>query len=443
MYSVGMAAAVFLDVVQAVFLIRIIIGIFFDRKPLGKMEINESMLCILVFAPILVLLNVMLYAKWNNVAFIITWFSVILILSEKYIEMEWGKGGVLWLVGLFVMPVADAGLMLIIVLTMESLQTESAGFMMMLMLFQKSLYAVIFYLMSEHYVRKKLVWNRKYSMPFGVVVIYSLVAEVLLFSWIWEMKVLNQYSWLLLGAALAIVIMDAWFAVTVIRLSERERKEEEIRMLRLQNQFQEERLSQMQSEERRIRQMRHDYKNHLTNMEELLKQKKYTELSAYLKEVGAHYLKQSSGYIDTKNPVISASVNTKFRICHEEGIYVSSRIAGDYRMMDGFHIGIVLVNLLDNAIEASRSEIKKEICLEMKADEHYINIIVKNRISRSVLEGNAKLVTTKSDIRLHGFGLGHVREIIQNKDGMFEVYEESGYFCAHGLIPVRNVKVTE
>lgn len=67
--------------------------------------------------------------------------------------------------------------------------------------------------------------------------------------------------------------------------------------------------------------------------------------------------------------------------------------------MDNFHVIILLLNILDNAIEAScREENEKRINLVVRKKEEYVSILVENKITASVLDTNPNLKTTKRRI---------------------------------------------
>jgi sensor histidine kinase regulating citrate/malate metabolism len=56
---------------------------------------------------------------------------------------------------------------------------------------------------------------------------------------------------------------------------------------------------------------------------------------------------------------------------------------------------VLLGNALDNAIEGIAPTGNREIHLELRIIENFFMISIKNTISRSVLENNPKLISTK------------------------------------------------
>lgn len=94
--------------------------------------------------------------------------------------------------------------------------------------------------------------------------------------------------------------------------------------------------------------------------------------------------------------------------------------------MDSIEYGVVLSNLLDNAIEAEEQEKEENryICLNIGVEQNMIHLVVSNYISESVLQNNALLETSKKNKQLHGIGLRGVKEFVNNKEGEIEILKK-------------------
>ena len=86
--------------------------------------------------------------------------------------------------------------------------------------------------------------------------------------------------------------------------------------------------------------------------------------------------------------------------------------------MKGIDFSAVFSNAVDNAIEHERKETKKEIAISVYEKKGYDVISVKNRISKSILETNPNLSSTKNDSEKHGFGVSQIKEIAESYEGM-------------------------
>ena len=101
--------------------------------------------------------------------------------------------------------------------------------------------------------------------------------------------------------------------------------------------------------------------------------------------------------------------------------------------MASIEYGVMLSNLLDNAIEAEEQEKEENryIRLNIGMEQEMLHLVVGNYISESVLKNNALLETSKNNKQLHGIGLKGVKEFVQYKEGEIEVFEENHMFVVH------------
>ena len=96
----------------------------------------------------------------------------------------------------------------------------------------------------------------------------------------------------------------------------------------------------------------------------------------------------------------------------------------------------LVMNLLDNAIDASKKEKNGDIHIHMHVMKSYLSIQVKNKISEDVLEKNPQLLTSKEDSRNHGYGLRIIRSIVEKYNGIIRIYIQTGYFCVDILLEI-------
>ena len=82
------------------------------------------------------------------------------------------------------------------------------------------------------------------------------------------------------------------------------------------------------------------------------------------------------------------------------------------------------------------AESARHLELLISKKQGYETICVKNRISKSVLEGNPGLLSTKEEKgEAHGIGILRIKEITESCHGMYDVYEMDGFFCVAVFIP--------
>lgn len=284
--------------------------------------------------------------------------------------------------------------------------------------------------------RKTLMFSNGYGIVWFVILVYSLIMESFLMRLIRQGHIESNVA--ILGFALGIFVFDAYFLITIHNIQAKRTKDEQISLLRLQLESQQKHIDEMQRAERQIQRMQHDYKNHLQNFHALLDKQQYEEAKHYIQELETHYLSETRESLHTGNATVDAVINTRAAACHEENIPLYCTVIGNLRDVDGFRMATILFNLLDNAIEASEKEKHPEIYLEIVQREKEVYISIKNRIGESVLQKNPNLQTSKHNTKKHGIGLMHVREIMEEVQGIFNIEEKEGFFCAECMIPIRN-----
>ena len=207
---------------------------------------------------------------------------------------------------------------------------------------------------------------------------------------------------------------------------------------------QEEEIRQLHQNTRKLK---HDMRNHLMVMASYMNSGDYENARKYVSEI-LEKLNAVRSYVETGNPLLNHILNDKLEICRQEGIDVKADIGRcAFEKMKGIDFSAVFSNAVDNAIEASRKEERKEIVISVYEKKGYDVICVKNRISESVLEKNPELKSTKISGsgsnaagdelagEKHGFGVSQIKEIVESYEGMTDFYEEDGFFTVNMFVP--------
>lgn len=131
-------------------------------------------------------------------------------------------------------------------------------------------------------------------------------------------------------------------------------------------------------------------------------------------------------------------INDKYQRAAKSGI--AFQIMFTYQetnTISAFDIGIVLNNLLDNAIEACEKleREKRRISLRMKRKEHFLLVEVENSFDGRLVwkEGESIPATTKHEdlpeiLMEHGVGLKNVKEIAERYLGHMEILAGANVF---------------
>ena len=192
----------------------------------------------------------------------------------------------------------------------------------------------------------------------------------------------------------------------------------------------------------RIRGLKHEMRGHLTNIKGLARSGEYESLEDYIAKMD----ESMSGFeltLQTGNPVTDVIVNEIRRRSLDLGIRFQVEFHyPDPGAYDAFDVGIILQNLLQNAVEACEKvgEDERFIVLTGTRKGRFFLIEVKNSFAGEVVFGQDGLpVTTKQeDAPMHGIGLANVRREAEKYMGELELKAVQQEFSATVLLQERS-----
>lgn len=189
-----------------------------------------------------------------------------------------------------------------------------------------------------------------------------------------------------------------------------------------------------------IRKEKHEIKNNYFYIQTLLDTKKYDELSEFLKKELGPRLDLTEEF-HTGNQMADYILTQKVSEARADSINVmtNAMLPSQLPITDE-ELCALLMNLLDNAIEASLRENTdvRDIHIKLKIVSNQFSLQIKNYCSTDVLAQNPGLATLKKNKITHGIGLSIVNQIVVKYHGIFETYMESDYFTAAVLIPLQS-----
>ena len=237
---------------------------------------------------------------------------------------------------------------------------------------------------------------------------------------------------------LMLTFLDTIAFTFMKKINAKNTEETEKKLLKLSLEQQAEMIDKIKMQYDSLLEMRHNYVHELAYLKGVLSEKNYDKINDYITEKLSSEKLQGYNYIFTSNKVIDSVINYKFSNAEQKGISVVCSLTAEIPESYERDVSIILSNLLDNAIEASGNlkNAKPEIILNVHEIAGYYSILVKNRISSSVLENNKKLQTSKSDKKNHGYGLKTVRMLSETHNGMVDVYENDSYFIVNVLLNI-------
>ncbi|MCH5269630.1 MAG: GHKL domain-containing protein [Lachnospiraceae bacterium] len=193
-----------------------------------------------------------------------------------------------------------------------------------------------------------------------------------------------------------------------------------------------------------IRQMKHEMRNHLTNIKGLAESGKYEELEKYIAQMDG----ELSAYeltVKTGNAVTDVIVGDKKNAAGMLGIdFQTEFIYPQSNKYNAYDVGIILNNLLTNALEACEKIDEKEeryIILSGRQKRKFFLIEVKNSFQGEIeFDTNTELpVSTKQiDISLHGLGLSNVKREVEKYMGDMKIKVRKNEFSVTVLLQERS-----
>lgn len=221
-----------------------------------------------------------------------------------------------------------------------------------------------------------------------------------------------------------------------IRVSRSSQLKHDYELLNLQYDCAKQNAEDVQNMYDSIRSIRHDMKNHLLCIDNLLKN--HTEHNQQAQDYIKKLLKQQEilqrKVIFSGNDALDAILNTKQAAAHQYGINFDTVIADSLQFMSADDICVLFGNLLDNAISAARNTETKQINLNIQPQDTYVSIVLTNSVKEDILATNPTLKTTKQKKDGHGYGIKNVRKVVQKYHGLIRFYEDSGMFVSDILL---------
>ena len=191
-----------------------------------------------------------------------------------------------------------------------------------------------------------------------------------------------------------------------------------------------------------IRRLKHELRGHMTNIKGLASRGEYAGLEDYIARMDGS-ISDFELTLRTGNPVTDVIVNDTRRRSLELGV----RFRADFHYpepgsYDAFDVGIILQNLLQNALEACEKvgEGERFIALTGKKKGRFFLIEVKNSFVGEVVfgPGGLPVTTKKEDVPMHGLGLSNVRREAEKYMGELEIKTDRREFSAAVLLQERS-----
>lgn len=192
----------------------------------------------------------------------------------------------------------------------------------------------------------------------------------------------------------------------------------------LENNFNtlQEQIAVQQQNSEKTNKIRHDMKNHLTNIRSLIDSGEIAAAVTLLDNTAENVNNAKAEMIDTGNSFVDAILLSKTAVCREKNIDFSCSVQPlENIKIDAVDLSSLLSNLLDNAMEAAAQTTEPFVRLTIIKYNAYYTICVENSYKGKefLKENMGSLISTKSDKALHGYGTQIISDIAQKYDGNY------------------------
>lgn len=240
----------------------------------------------------------------------------------------------------------------------------------------------------------------------------------------------RQQSWSkaeLVGCVSVLFLINVFVFYLYDRQIENARVRQEKEMLEEQNRNQMQQIKLMHDMGEQARQQRHDFLKHVSMISNMNENGDKQRLTAYLAEIKKN-VGDGQKYIETGNYVIDTILNYKIQEAASEGIQVTANVdVPKERELSAFDMTTLLMNLLDNSIEAVRELDNKVIYVDLSYRSEKLYIQVKNPYEKIMPDGTGGFISHK-DGEEHGYGLKNVREVVDKYKGKMVVNTKEQVF---------------
>lgn len=184
-----------------------------------------------------------------------------------------------------------------------------------------------------------------------------------------------------------------------------------------------------------LRRLRHEVKNQYAYIRMLLEQKEYDRAEKFFGEMSMR-ANPTFSWVGSGNELVDDIVNLEVSKARSAGVEISPRIAVPAELpYEEIDLCSLIMNLLDNAIEACSGSGGGCVRLGIVADQGALVVTVANPSSQApTFDGSGRLVTTKGDRGRHGYGTSIIRSVAEKYDGAADFSYEDGEFVARVML---------
>lgn len=268
------------------------------------------------------------------------------------------------------------------------------------------------------------------EIPFIEWLFIILIPACSLFVSVFVLDQCHDQVLIAIGGTIMILI-DIFAFYLIDRIHEMHKKQMDLVLLEQQNKAYETQMDLSKESEKNITALRHDMKNHLLSLQQLMEHQQYQEAAAYLSDLFTD-LETKHGFAATGNTVVDGLLNIKLGQASEMGVDIVTDIQIPTELsMNLKDFSILMGNLLDNALRAlEECREEKHLKIVMKEEFGKFFISMENSYCGELKRAGNVFLTTKGKVRNHGIGLKNVRRVVEQYNGQMDIETGDAAFSA-------------
>lgn len=188
---------------------------------------------------------------------------------------------------------------------------------------------------------------------------------------------------------------------------------------------------------RKDRMRRHEERRTMEHLYCKIKEKRYDEAEKFLQKYIGEW-KEENSQVWTGLPYLDFILNYKNQIMDQKGIRFRLELDVYEYPFEDADLGILLGNLLDNAIEACEKCVpgKREIYLHIWNVKYMFMLKLTNSSSKNPLMNGERFITDKADKNAHGMGVELVKRIVEKYSGNIGFQYNEEQFETKLIVPI-------
>lgn len=182
------------------------------------------------------------------------------------------------------------------------------------------------------------------------------------------------------------------------------------------------------------RSLRHELKNHISLMENLLREEKYEDLRKYFAEYAGKVTPLLTEF-RCPNPLVTSVITHQMNNAFSVGVTLDVIAAIPETLgIDDDDLCSLLSNMFDNGVEGCLRAGQHIVKATLHTEKGSLFITVTNPADEEALRNNPALLSTKEHPDFHGFGIPIIRSIVEKYDGVVTFQVEDGWFTVDAML---------